>query len=140
MKNKFIKILSALLVLSFLVTTFSVFSFAEDTGSSDTGGENDSLGSYELFTNRDFGEGWDYDNGFTKFSAGTNKLGIDYEEDVLGNYNYFARFEVAGTGASFARVEFGALAVTPSSCDETPGTVIEFSIKADDIAKLGNIM
>ena len=140
MKNKFIKILSALLVLSFLVTTFSVFSFAEDTGSSDAGGENDSLGSYELFTNRDFGEGWDYDNGFTKFSAGTNKLGIDYEEDVLGNYNYFARFEVAGTGASYARVEFGALAVTPSSCDETPGTVIEFSIKADDIAKLGNIM
>ena len=86
MKNKFVKILSTLLVLSFLVSTFSVFSFAEDTGSTDVGNtntDNDSVNGYELFTNRDFGEGWDYDNGFTKFTEGTNKIYIDYEEDVL---------------------------------------------------------
>ena len=139
MKNKFIKILSALLVLSFLATTLSVFSFAEDTGNTGVG-EEDSLNGYELFTNRDFSEGWDSSNGFTAFSAGANKINIDYEEDILGNYNYFSRFEVAGGGASYARVEFGALAVTHATREDIPGTVVEFSIKADDLAKLGTIM
>ena len=100
MKNRFIKILSALLVFSFLVTTFSVFSFAESTEGTEVGSE-DSLENLLVFTNRDFADGWDYNNGFTKYSVGTNKMGIDYEEDVLGNYNYFARFEVGGNGASY---------------------------------------
>ncbi len=139
MKNKFIKILSALLVLSFLATTFSVFSFAEDAGSSGVG-DQDSLDNLLVFTNRSFSDGWDYNNGFTKNSKGTNKIGVDYEEDVLGNYNYFARFEVAGNGASYARVEFRSDAVTLASRDKIPGTVIEFSIKADDIANVGNIL
>ena len=141
MKNKFLKILSALLVLSFLATTFSVFSFAEeDTGGSAVGENEDDIEGLELFVNRTYSEGWDYKNGFSRATPGVNKIAIDYEEDALGRYNYFTRFEVGGNGKSNATIDFGSLAVAPALREDTPGTVVEFSIKADDVASIGNIL
>ncbi len=137
MKNRFVKIISALLILSFLMTAISVLSFAEES----TGGSTDVDTSYlSVFINRAFDEGWDFNNGFHTYSVGGNKFSIDREEDVLGKYNYFSRYEAASASAGYTRINFGSEAVNHTTRDVTKATIIEFSIKVDDVAQLGNIM
>lgn len=140
MKNKLSKIISSLLILSFLIAAFSVFSFAEDTAGDSTTGSGDSTENMTVLFNRTFEDGWDYKNGFQYVSLGNNNACIDFEEDALGKYNYYVRFEALSTSALNARINFGADAVTHGSKANVPGTVVEFSVKADDVAKLGNIV
>jgi hypothetical protein len=138
MKTKLSKIISSLLVLSFLLSMFTVFSFAEeDTGDSSTSTE-ESKDNLKTFINRGFEEGWDYNNGFNAVSG--NKISIDYEEDELSRYNYFVRYEALNSSQVYTRINFASDAVTFGSVDFVPGTVIEMSLKADDLAYLGNIM
>jgi hypothetical protein len=138
MKNrKFIKLISSLLILSFLMTAFSVFSFAENA---EEGGAQEEINTENLaiLYNRTFDEGWDYKNGFTT-AVNSNNVFIDHEEDILGNYNYFVRYEVANEKKAETRINFDTIAVNTSTKNEVKATIIEFSIKADDVAKLGNI-
>ena len=69
MKTKFSKILSSLLILSFLISMFSVFSFAENSEGGDEEGEND----YTLFVHRTYDEGWGPANGMSIVYKG-NKI------------------------------------------------------------------
>ena len=141
MKNKFIRLISSLLVLSFLVAMFSVFSFAESTGTEEEQQPPVNLENLVLFVNRDFSDGWEADNGFNNaFKPNGNKIAVDYEIDITGKYNYFARFEALASGEAKAEINFGALSVTPPLVQNTLGTILEFSLKADDVAKLGNIL
>lgn len=129
MKNKFSKILSSLLILSFLIAMFSVFSFAE--GSEDEGG-------YTLYVHRTFDEGWAINNGL-KLSAGSNNIFVDHEEKITKDYNYFTRIEVGGTAASNGvYYSYGKEAVLPGN--EPYNSTLEFSIKTDDAAQLGTII
>ena len=136
MKTKFSKILSSLLILSFLISMFSVFSFT-------VGAEEDSAdeeSEYTLFINRSFDEGWNYLNGLFNTSS-NNKTGIsiDYEESITGDYNYFTRFEaLVDDNDTYLEFRFGQDAVPPGV--DPVNTVVEFSIKADDAAKLGTIV
>lgn len=136
MKNRFIRLISSLLILSFLVAAFSVFSFAENTPSGSGSGEiYDDL---QVFFNRTFEEGWDYKNGFAdKSSDGSNAITVDHEEDVLGYYNYFVRFEASTKNAASIYVDFRKDAVLVTQ--DAPKTIVEFSVKADDVALLGKI-
>lgn len=138
MKSKFIKLISSLLILSFLVAAFSVFSFAADT--EEEGGKEDDLENLSVLYNREYEEGWDYDNGFSYKSLGNNLVYVDHEEGSLGKYNYFLRYQAASNSALNTRINFGTQAVTHGSKATVPGTVIECSVKADDVAKLGTIM
>ena len=142
MKNKYIRFISSLLVLSFLVAAFSVFSFAENTDETET--EDPISDFFYVFFNRDYEDGWDWNNGFdvsTKNTfTGGNNLKIDYEEDMHGNYNYFTRFEVASDKEARASISFASQAVTDAMRQTHLGTVIELSIKADDLANVGNIL
>jgi len=137
MNNKFIKFISSLLILSFLVAAFSVFSFAQENTEDDSG-SGEILSDLLVFYNRTFEEGWDYTNGFTKYSAGSNSITVDHEEDVLGYYNYFVRFEATTKNASSAYVDFKKDAVLEK--ENAPTTIVEFSVKADDVAYLGKIV
>lgn len=140
MKNKFKKIISSLLIFSFLVAAFSVFSFAgtadEEGGS---GGENTE--NLSVLINRGYEEGWDWSNGFdtTKTNLRNNTATTVYEEDSLGRYNYFVRYEATSDSNATAGINIGTSAVTHGNKNNVPGTVIELSIKADDVATLGNI-
>ena len=136
MKNRFQKIISALLIFSFLVAAFSVFSFAETTEGE---GPEDNTENLSIIYNRDYEEGWNWDNGFAYKSISTNTLSIDHEEDSLGKYNYFVRYEATSNNAANTRINFGTEAVTHGSKANVPGTVIELSVKADDVATLGTI-
>lgn len=136
MKNRFKKIISALLIFSFLVAAFSVFSFAETTEGE---GSEENTDNLSVIYNRDYEEGWNWDNGFAYKSISTNTLSIDHEEDSLGKYNYFVRYEATSNNAANTRINFGTEAVTHGSRANVPGTVIELSVKADDVAKLGTI-
>ena len=141
MKKRFSKLLSALLILSFLVSAFSVLAVAEtagtETGESVTAEKTD---SYDVFINRGFEDGWDYNNGFSKAEPVGNKFYIDYEEDNLGKYNYFVRYEAASEKQGATTILFEGQTVNSGTTDDIKATVVEFSIKADDLAYLGNIM
>ena len=120
MKNKFTKIISALLIVTLLVSIFSIFAFAD---------ENESSGSTELvyMLNRTFDEGWDVDNGL-KVTANSNKFFIDYEEASDYSYNYFARFEAVNASDGYAEINFK----TAGQIQQENGSVIKISFKVDD--------
>ncbi len=139
MKNKLNKIISSILILSFLLTAFSVFSFAEDS-EGDSLDETLSLEYLKLFYNRDYQEGWAAGEGFDETVPNDNKFIVDREVDMLGKYNYFLRYEAAGTNSLSTLFDFESDTVTHGNKETIPATTIEFSIKADDIATLGNIM
>ncbi len=139
MKNRIYKIISSILVLSFLLTAFSVFSFAETTDSSSVE-EAPSTENLTLFYSRDFQEGWAAKEGFSSVLPNDNKFIVDREVDMLGMYNYFLRYEATGTNSLSTYFNFGPDTVTHGNKGTIPATTIEFSIKADDIATLGNIM
>ena len=133
MKTKFSKILSSLLILSFLISMFSVFAF---TASAEDESEEEES-EYTLFVNRSFDEGWGPTNGFSS-DFRRNGVYVDYEEGITNDYNYFTRFEVLNENYARLSFPFKADAVPPGV--EPVNTIIEFSIKADDVAKLGNIL
>lgn len=139
MKSKFLRLISSLLILSFLVATLSVFSFAENTNSG-TESKVENTDNLSVLLNRGFSEGWDHKNGFGSVSVGGNEVSIDREEDLLGNYNYFLRVAAKSADAATLRIDFGAESVTHASKNSVQSTIIEFSIKVDDVAKLGTIL
>ena len=139
MKKKFNRIISAILFLASLISIFSVFTYAvepiADVQTQDETTEEDTptvdLSQIELIYNRNFEEGWDYNNGFSKVS--NHNFYIDYEETATYKYNYFWRVEASdSTAAGASTLNIGAL--------RESGSVIQFKIKADDACDLGRIM
>ena len=134
MKNKFSKLISALLIFAFLVSAMSIFSFgAEGEGEGTTSEE------YTLFFNRNYEDGWEFDNGFSQNSTYSKPSGhnffVDYEEDVEYNYNYFFRVEADNSAnEGFESFDFSSYVALEGK------TVVEFDIKADDVATLGDIV
>ena len=63
MKNKFIRLISSILVLAFLLSCFAVLSFADDSAAAPEDGAEDTNEDVTLLINRTFDEGWNYDNG-----------------------------------------------------------------------------
>lgn len=141
MKNKLSKILSSLLILSFLISALAVFASAGASTVSSEITEGEERSEYfKVFYNRNYEEGWDYNNGFTVVPA-KNNIQIDYEEDHLRNYNYFVRYEALEASTNcYTRIDFTTDAVTQSEKDNVKGTVVELSLKADDLANLGKIV
>jgi len=150
MKKKLNKIISAILLLASLISMLSVFAYASDEPVTDTqpetGTENEGtdtpavdLSQIELLYNRNFEEGWDYNNGFTTFWVDSkskeivHKSYIDFEENIMSKYNYFWRIEASDSTKASA---------TTLSVNEirSSGTVVKFKIKADDACNLGRIM
>ena len=112
MNKRFTKIISAILILASLLSVFSVAVLAAD----DTAAVTDEpatdtpvdLSQIDLVFNRNFEEGWDYNNGFSAFSA--HKAYIDHEETAIYKYNYFWRVEATeDTAAATSTLEIGAL-------------------------------
>ena len=133
MKNTIRKILSSLLILSFLVSAMAVFSFAEST-TPDPGVDD---GKYQVFVNRTFDDGWEFSNGMSTVTPNGNSITIEYEEDALYNYNYFTRFMATSNNLTTARFDLSEYTIFPATNAET--FIAEFSIKADDVATLGTI-
>ena len=128
MKNKFTKIISTILIVTLLVSMCSIFAFADES-------DGGAVGSNELvhMLNRNFGEGWDVDNGL-KVTANSNKFFIDSEEASDYSYNYFARFEAVNVSEAYAEVNFK----TAGQIQNENGSVIKFSIKVDRQLYTGN--
>ena len=138
-KNLSKKIISSLLILTFLISAFSVFSFAENTEVTDDYREVGVNADMNVLYNRAFDEGWDVANGFKTDRVYSNRFAIDYEIDVLGNYNYFLRGEVAGDDEGRLYYSFSSNGYVVND-NKVPGTVIEASVKADDLATVGRIL
>ncbi len=140
MKSKINRIISTILIFSFLLTALSVFSFAESSEGVSPSEETPSTEFLTLFYSRDFQEGWGPNEGFSSVATSGNKFTVDREVDMLGMYNYFLRLEAASTSAMTVRFDFGPDTVTHGNKKTIPATTIEFAIKADDVATLGTIM
>ena len=134
MKKRFNKIISLILVLASLFSLFTVFAYADGTASQDESEEQTNpLESIDLIFNRNFSEGWEYNNGFGKI--GTHNAFVDYEETITGKYNYFWRIEAGDSEkAGVSTLDYSKKALNES------GTVLQFKIKADDSCDLGRIM
>ena len=138
MNKMFSKIISVVLILTFLVSTLAVFISAED---GETEKEpiilNDgSISGYDvtLYYNRNYEEGWQYNNGFETTRVNNNNFFVDYEETVDFGYNYFMRLEAANSGVGKIRMSHYNDNIM------TGGYVVEFSIKADDASNFGTVM
>ncbi len=137
MKIKLKRILALILVLASLVSSFAIFASADSDGESATD-EEVKTGDIEILYNRNYEEGWDFDNGFNTVQLQTHKVSIDYEETENADYNYFMRLEstIKSTRGSLS-FSFG----TSLAKEEDFGTVIELRIKADDyIENFGEIL
>ena len=99
MKNKFIKLISSVLVLAFLLSSFVVFASANEEENTETVAPVDTSDLLVL-VNRTFEEGWEFANGFSG-TVGNNKFGIEYEETDDYNYNYYTRVEALTTEKTF---------------------------------------
>lgn len=144
--NKLYRIISFILVLASLVSVFTVFVAAdaqtgtaplsEEEPSEENGEETDEpafdISSIDLIYKRDFGEGWDYNNPFTKVT--NHKSYIDYEETVTRKYNYFWRMEATTVASA------GTTHLTMTDAIRNNGTVFHLKLKADDACDLGRIM
>ncbi len=137
MKNKFIKFVSSVLITSFLISCMAVLSFADTSvanasGSAGSSSTLDSLSDVTVITNRSFGEGWNYDNGFTVNTVG-HIFGIEYEETKDYGYNYYTRVEGTSRNEGYLEANYG------SNSPAYGSSVFEFDIKADDYTNIGNI-
>ena len=131
MKKRINKLVSAVLVLTFLLSAFSVFAFA-GTGSSAGGAVAVADDDIELLINRPFDEGWGYSNGFETARVGNHKYTIEYEEDEDYNYNYFCRLDSDGTATGYLELNYG------SNEPRFDDTVFEIDIKTDDLCNFGS--
>ncbi len=128
MKSRFNRIIATILVIASLVSAFSIFVSAEDTESGAPTGPDTS--GITLILNRDFDEGWDYNNGFT-ISNQSNNVHIDHEIQSDNEYNYFLRVEAASSSETLLYYPYSAM-----YSQTTNGTVLKASFKADDLSNM----
>ncbi|MBE6536312.1 MAG: hypothetical protein E7673_00010 [Ruminococcaceae bacterium] len=131
MKKRFIKFVSSILVLAFLLSAFSVLSFASTASAEESGDAAVTEDGIELIINRPFDEGWSYINGFGNNRLGDHKYTVDYEEDEEYNYNYFCRLDSVGTATGYLELTYGDLV------PEFTHTTFEVDIKTDDLCNFG---
>ena len=132
MKNKFIRLISSILVLAFLLSCFAVLSFADDSAAPEDGAE-DTNEDVTLLINRTFDEGWNALNGFTS-GIKTQSFNIEYEETKEFLYNYYCRVLANTTVDGYLELRYGT-----NAADYGP-TILELDLKTDDYNNLGNIL
>lgn len=136
MKSKFLRMLSLILILSFLVSMLTVFASAEEEVTEDTedtdGTEEES--TFKLLHYRTYDEGWDITNGldYTENGGPETTFKIEYETTVDYEYNYFWRMEIGSDKNSFMQLDYDA--------QKNIGSVLEFDIMADDACTLNRLI
>ncbi len=129
MKNRFMRILSLILILASLVSVFAVFASAETSEDGAVeGGEED---AFQLLYNRTYDEGWDIENGAKWQDLGSYAT-IESETTPAYTNNYFWRFEVGSSSNSYLQLEFDN--------NDKIGSVFEFDIKSDDYCNINGLM
>ena len=73
MRNKFLRLLSLILVMSFLLSMFTIFANAEESESTEDETEDTKENEITLVYNRHFGEGWGVPNGMDMVDQGDRK-------------------------------------------------------------------
>lgn len=131
MKKSMIKLVSSILVLTFLVSAFSVLAFASTEIGTSTNVKAASDEEIELIMNRPFDEGWSYINGFKNGMIGKHKYTVEYEEDENYDYNYFCRLDSDGTATGYLELSYG------DNAPEFTYTTFEIDIKTDDLCNFG---
>ena len=133
MRNKFLRLLSLILVISSLISMFAIFANAESNTEDET--EDEEEKEITIVYNRHFGEGWGVPNGMDMVDQGTTGSTlflIDREETPDFDINYFWRLELNSSDNDYAQLNFGA--------NQEIGTVFEFDVKSDDICNFYNIL
>ncbi len=129
MKSKFLRILSLILIMSFVLSMFTIFASAETSdGTVDTEqGEEEDKPKISVLFNRHFAEGWDAKNGLNWYQNGKgSSVDIDYEITFDFEYNYFMRFNMNSTTNDYLQMSFGDY--------QEYALIVEFDLKADDNA------
>ena len=135
MKKRFNRIISAILVLASLLSLFAVFAMADDTVATvnEETEEPVDTSRLEIICRRNYEEGWEYTNGFSKIT--NHNAYVDYEETVTYKYNYFWRIEAStSTKEGTSTLDFKNNTIIER------GTIVSFKIKADDACDLGKIL
>ncbi len=134
MKNRFIRFVSSVLIIAFLISCFAVLSYADTSDVGESSAESDaSLGGITLLINRTFGEGWGCDNGFN-LSDGGHKFSVEYEQTEDYDYNYYTRVEGTSQDEGYMELSYGANGANYGY------TIMEFDVKTDDSTNIGDIV
>ena len=121
MKSKFLRMLALILVLSSLISMFAIFASAEESDSVEDETEGTEEEGITLLYNRNYGEGWNVDNGMEivdQGSTGSTTFTIESE-----GTNYFWRLELNSSDNDYAEL------YAPANTEI--GTVFEFDVKSD---------
>lgn len=135
MKSKFIRAISFLLVMAFLVSCFAVFAFADNGAVADEADE-ENVSSMTLYYNRDFSEGWNAANGVTVDAKGNGFVIANEETENFGT-NYFLQFNKNSTQLGATD---GSITLKDQLAFSEGKLVLEFDIKTDDYCDMGNII
>ena len=137
MKNKFKRIISALLAAAILLSCFAVFASAREDAELTSSASDDIL---TVLYNRNYSDGWDASNGL---DINSNKNGNDppyigQEIGLNGKANFFLEFDVINSKALFAIMDFNDVNVVESG--NPANFFMHFSVKSDDYANHGDII
>ena len=123
MRSVLTKIINCILIASVLLSCIIIPTYADE--------EESTTPEPELLLYRTFDEGWDVTNGFS-VNAKNNPFGIEYESDLLGNFNYYYRNEFTNDEGGYFQMDIKT---------KSPiGYVLEFDMKSPDNLNIGNCL
>lgn len=136
MKRKMIRFVSGILLLALLLSVFAMTVMAaedDETGEVTDPTEEEPAEHVDaptLLLYRDFGEGWDYKNGFT-YANKDGDFSIDYEETDDFGYNYYFSIGTQGVQDDFVN--------TSQQVASTEYAIMQFDIKTKDYCSSGSL-
>ena len=126
MKKFMFKFTSLAVVLSVLLSLLTILPMAE--------GNAESAKGPTVVYNRDYEEGWDYENGFDVTSKHELDVELTYTRMSTSWYNYYMRISPSGDRGGYVSIPLGK--DTPSEGK----LFLEFSMKADADANIGGVL
>ena len=125
------RLISALLTLCILLSSFAVFSFTSYADEV-TEEEEDNL---VVLYNRNFEEGWDYDNGMSPSGSGKIDYRINYKSNYDFTYNYYLNFTPKDDLNGFLALNAGA-----AYAKQGEKQFIEFDVMGNEGCNVGGMI
>ncbi len=129
MKTTFSKILSLLLVLTSLVSVLGIFAGAADAGE---GGQEETPIAPYVYFNRNFDDGWDYNNGaFVKLENNTAVLESETNDNL--KTNHYVKMTATNDKAGYLQYDF-------DNFDVSGTLILSVSLKVCDNVDIGDVI
>ena len=124
MKNKFLKSVSALLIMAFIISIMSVLAVASDE-------ETDEETKIETVYNRDFDDGWELTNGGAVTGGDYHTAQLGQEPTATGSNRFLELITAVQRDYLYYQISVQSPGVTES--------VLEFDVRSDGMSATSNV-